>query len=135
MASFLFDKGRSKFLDGLIGWSSADIKVTLVDNATYTASQSADEFYDDIPGGELVAVSSNLGSKTSTAGVADAADVVLSSVTGDICEYIIGWKDTTDPATSPLIFKIDDYAGLPVTPNGGNITIAWPSDSNKIFKL
>lgn len=135
MASFLYNKGRQKFLEGGISWSSADIKVTLVDNATYIASQSTDEFYSIIPAGERVAESSNLASKTTTDGVADAADVVLTSVTGDVCEYIVGWKDTTDPATSPLIFKIDDYAGLPVTPNSGNITIAWPSDSNKIFKL
>lgn len=135
MASFLFNKGREKFLKGEISWNSHNIKVTLVDNATYTASQSADEFYSTIPGGERVAESSNLGSKTTTDGVADAADVVLTAVTGDVCEYIVGWKDTTDPATSPLIWKNDDYAGLPVTPNGGNITIAWPSDSNKIFKL
>ncbi len=135
MASYLYDKGRQKFLEGSISWSSDDIKVSLIDNATYTPSQSADEFYSTIPVGERVAASSNLASKTTTAGVADAADVVLSTVSGDICELIVGWKDTTDVATSPLIFKIDDYAGLPVTPNGGNITIAWPSDSNKIFKL
>jgi hypothetical protein len=73
--------------------------------------------------------------KTVTLGVADAADITYSSVSGSACAYIIIYKDSGVSATSPLIAKIDDYTGLPVTPNGGNITVSWPNDSNKIFKL
>jgi len=36
---------------------------------------------------------------------------------------------------SPLIAYIDTATGLAVTPNGGDITIAWDSGANKIFKL
>lgn len=135
MADFLYDKGREKFLKGLIAWDTHDIKCVLADGADYSPSQSADEFLSAIAVAGRVATSGNFASKTTTAGVADAADVTLSSVSGDQCEMICIYRDTADPATSPLIAKVDTYTGLPVTPNGGNITIAWPNDANKIFKL
>ncbi len=34
-----------------------------------------------------------------------------------------------------LIAYIDTATGMPVTPNGGDITIAWDNGANKIFKL
>jgi len=67
--------------------------------------------------------------------VADAADVILSSVTGDTCEAIVIYKHTGTESTSRLIAYIDTATGLPVTPNGGDITIQWDSGANKIFKL
>jgi len=36
---------------------------------------------------------------------------------------------------SPLALAIDTATGLPVTPNSGDITIAWDSGANKIAKL
>jgi hypothetical protein len=45
------------------------------------------------------------------------------------------YKDTGTAATSPLIAYIDTATGLPVTPNGGDITVTWDNGSNKIFKL
>lgn len=135
MASYLYDLAREAFLNGDLDWAGDDIKAVLVDSADYTPSQSADDFLADIAAGGRVATSGNFSGKTTTAGVADAADITFSSVSGDSCEYIIIIHDTTDAATSELIAKIDDYTGLPVTPNGGNITVAWPSDANKIFKL
>lgn len=135
MASYLYGLGREAFLAGSISWSGDNIKLLLVDSADYTPAQNTDQYHADVTSGGIVATSGNLASKTVTLGVADAADVTLSSVSGDACEYIIIYKDSGVSATSPLIAKIDDYTGLPVTPNGGNITIQFPSDSNKIFKL
>lgn len=135
MANALYDKGREKFLTGAISWSSDDIKVVLVDAADYTVSISTHEFLSDITSGGRVATSGNLSSKTTTAGVADAADVTFSAVTGDVSEALVIYKDTGSAATSPLIAYIDTATGLPVTPNGGDITVAWDSGSNKIFKL
>lgn len=135
MADYLYNKGREKFLNGAISWGSDTIKLALIDSASYTPSQSADEFYGDINSGMRVALSGALSSKTYTDGVADAADVTLSSVTGSPCEMLVIIKDTGSVGTSPLIAHMDSYNGLPVAPNGGNITVAFPSDSNKIFKL
>jgi hypothetical protein len=62
--------------------------------------------------------------------------VTFTAVTGDPCEAIVIWQDTGVESTSRLIAYIDTASsGLPVTPNGGDITIAWDSGANKIFKL
>jgi hypothetical protein len=135
MADFIYDLARQAFLEGEVAILTADIKAVLVDGADYTPSASTDDFLADIAGGGRVATSSNFASKTSTLGVFDAADITFSTVTGDQCEYIVIYEDTGDAATSKLLAKIDSYTGLPVTPNGGNITVAFPADSNKIWKL
>ncbi len=135
MANSLYDKGRQKFLDGSISWSSDTIKLVLCDLNTYTPSLSADEFLSDITSGARVATSSALGSKSSTAGVANAATVILTSVTGVVCAAAALYKDTGSASTSPLIGLIDTATGLPVTPNGGDITFTWDTGANKIFKL
>lgn len=135
MANALYDKGRQKFLDGEIAWSSDDIKLVLVDSATYTVDLAADEFLSDIIAGARVSVSPNFTTKSSDEGVAGADDVVLSAVTGPESEAIVIYKDTGTEATSPLIAYIDSASGLPVTPNGGNIIITWDTGPNLIFKL
>lgn len=135
MANALYDKGREKFLKGEISWNSHDIKCVLVDAADYTVNLASDEFLSSIAAGGRVATSANLGTKTTTAGVADAADITFSTVTGDPSEALVIYKDSGDPATSPLIAYIDTATGLPVTPNGGDVTVTWDSGANKIFKL
>lgn len=134
MANQLYGLGREKFLTGDTAYDSDTIKVDLIDTDDYSVSIDTDEFYDDIASAAKVA-SATLGSKTTSLGVADAADTVLSSVTGDESEALVLWKDTTTPSTSALIAYIDSAIGLPVTPNGGDITITWDDGANKIFKL
>lgn len=135
MANAMYDKGRQKFLEGGIAWLSDNIKCVLVDTADYAVNLATHEFLSDIAAGGRVATSANFASKTSTAGVADAADIVFSAVTGDPSEALVVYKDTTVATTSPLICYIDTATGLPVTPNGGDITITWDNGANKIFKL
>lgn len=135
MANALYGKGREAFLNGGIDWANDNIKVVLVDTADYTVNIDVDDFLADVPAGARVATSGNLGTKTSTLGVADAGDVVLSAVTGDPSEALVIYRDSGVEATSELIAYIDTATGLPVTPNGGDITITWDSGANKIFKL
>jgi hypothetical protein len=137
MANALFDLGRQAFLQADIDWLVDDIKVALVDAADYTVSLTTHDFFADVNAvaAAIVATSGNLASKTSTNGVADAADITFTAVTGDPSEYLIIYKDTGVAATSPLIACIDTATGLPVTPNGGDITVTWDNGANKIFKL
>jgi len=135
MANALYDIGREGFLGGDIDWDANTIKVTLVDAADYTKDLAAHDFYNDITAGGRVATSGALASKTKTAGVADAADVTLSAVSGDQSEQLVVWADSGVESTSRLILNIDTATGLPVTPNGGDITVQWDSGANKIFKL
>jgi hypothetical protein len=135
MANALYKKGKQKFLDADIDWSADNIKIVLVDAADYTVDITNHEFLSDVAAGARVATSGNLASKTSTAGTADAADVTLTAVTGDPSEALIIYKDTGVAATSPLIAYIDTATGLPVTPNGGDITVTWDNGTDKIFTL
>jgi len=134
MANALYDSGRNAFLKGEIDWENDTIMVALIDTDDYTFSASH-EFLDDVGGSAIVATAA-LSGMTAVAGVADANNVTFTSVSGDQSEAVIIYKDTSDPETSPLIAYIDTAAsGLPVSPNGGDITVQWSDGSNKIFKL
>jgi len=135
MANALYTKGREAFLAGDIDWENDTIKVVLVDSADYTLDIETHDNLDDIPSGARVATSGALTGKTITGGVADAADVTISSVTGDQFEYIIIYKDTGTESTSKLIACLDTATGLPCTPNDGDVSIQWSNDASKIFKL
>lgn len=135
MANALYVSAKKAFLDGDIDLLNDDIRVILVDAADYTVNLSTHDFLDDVPSGARVATSSALGSKATTGGVFDAADVTFSSVTGDPSEAVIIYKHTGTESTSQLIAYIDTATGLPVTPGGGNITVTWDNGANKIFAL
>jgi hypothetical protein len=156
----------------------------------------------------LVGAAVALASPTVTAGVADAADITFTGVTGASVEAVLIYKDTGTASTSRVVCIIDGRqivtcaaqaaasatsvaverlvagipngtvltfsngasatlsalanagdrtitvsalaaiitagsradapttgSGLPVTPNGGNIAVAWDNSSNRIFKL
>ena len=135
MANALYDRGRQGFLAGDIDWDADNIKIALIDEADDTIDLAADEDLADRAAGARVATSSNLSSKTTTDGTADAADVTLSTVTGDQSESIDIYQDSGVESTSLMIANIDTATGLPVTPNGGDITVTWDSGADKIFTL
>lgn len=139
MANFMYRKGARKLMQGSINLESDTIKWVLTDTAAYSENQDTDEFLSAIASGDRIAISPALSSKTTDtpkAGVFDAADVTCTSVSGDQSEALMLFKDTGDPATSPLLVKYDaGVTGLPVTPNGGNITIQHPNDANRILNL
>lgn len=137
MSNALYDHGRQAFLEGGVAWLTDNIKAILVDTADYTANLSTDQYLSAISGhtGAVVATSSNMTTKTSTAGVADCDNFAFATVTGDPSEAIVFYKDTGTASTSPLIAYIDTATGLPVTPNGGDINIVIDSGSDKLFKL
>ena len=134
MANGLYDKGREGFLDGSIDYDTDTIKVSLVRG--YTPNLSTHDFLDDVTAAGTLVATATLASKTVTAGVADAADITFSAVAaGAACDHLVGYKDTGVAATSRVIFCLDTATGLPVTPNGGDISVVWDSGANKIFKL
>ena len=135
MANALYDHGRNEFLEGDLDWTSHDIRMVLLDDANHTTDQAADDNLDDIAANARVDTSGSFGSKTAAAGVADAADVTFNTVTGAVSEELVIYYHTGTESTSTLIVNIDTATGLPVTPNGGDITVQWDSGANKIFKL
>lgn len=136
MSSGLYDKGRQAFLEGSIAWLTDDIRVILIDTAQYTVNLATHDFLDDVAAGSRIAVSGALASKTSTDGVADAADVVFTAVANTSVEALIIYKHTGSDATARLIAYIDSAsAGLPFQVNLGDVTVSWSNGASKIFKL
>lgn len=145
MSSSLFNAGREGYLSGEIVWKASGgstIKAALVRGYTFDATH---KFVSDITGagGTLVATSAALTSLTNTDGVMDAADVTFTSVAAGAAipmvivfqsSAVTGGADVAATAQR-LIADVDTATGLPVTPNGQNITVAWDNGSNRIAKL
>jgi len=147
MANLMYGKGRNAFAFGDIIWKLAGgstIKVTLIDAADYVLGANIDVHQymntNTVPAAAKVATGT-LTLVDAALGVCDASDQVFSAVTGDPSEALIIWKDgggggtTASGTTDLLIAYIDSATGLPVTPNGGDITVQWDNGANKIFML
>lgn len=141
MADVVYNLGREGFLAGEIDWNTAVIKVSLV--RAYVFSQTH-KFVSDVTtaSGVLVATAT-LTTPTVTTGIADADDVVFTAVpTGAACQSLVIYQASAvtggvDVASNlqRVIAFIDSASGLPVTPNGGNINVAWSNGADKIFNL
>ena len=134
MANALYPKWKEQLLQFTANnnMSSGTVKVALVDTGVYTYS-STDQFWTAVSSAS-VGTPQTIGSKTFTNGVFDGADVTFTTVTGSSVEAIVIWIDTGTAGTSPLVAYIDtSVTGLPVTPNGGDITITW--NASGIFAL
>lgn len=68
-----------------------------------------------------------------SAGTFDHANVTWTAVSGASVESLDYYKDSGVAGTSPLICNIDSATGLPVTPNGGDIT--WTPDAAGVFQI
>jgi hypothetical protein len=147
VASGLYDDGREGFLLGEIRWNgTAVIKIALMRGGAATATALAGhKFMSDATGAgaTIVGTPQTLGGQTATDGVADANDVTFTAVTAGaaierLCIYqasaVTGGADVAANAQR-LIALIDDYTGLPVTPNGGDIAVQFSAGANRIFKL
>ncbi len=135
MANALYTKYKESMLslNPSVDLDTDTIKVALV-TASYSANMSTDQYYSSVSA-NVVGTPGTLASKTITNGIFDAADLTFTAVSGSQVTQIVIYKDTGSAATSPLIARLDTATGLPVTPNGGDITITWDNGSNKIFAL
>lgn len=125
MANAMYDKGRENYLAGNIDWDADNIKVVLIDEGTDAPVLTTDDALDDITAGARIATSGNLSSKTGTDGTADAADETINTVSGASVDSLTVYSDSGVESTSYLHCNIDTATGLPLTPNGSNVTIAW----------
>jgi hypothetical protein len=133
MANQLYPRAKEAFLNSDIDMLSDDIVIALIDTGEYSFSTSH-QYRTDIPN-EAVISTVTLGNKTTANGVFDAEDATFTSVTGANAEALIIFQDTGNTSTSILIAFIDSATGLPILPNGGDITVAFSSGDNRIFSL
>lgn len=134
MANVVYTEFLNSLLDSnpSIDFDTDTIRVALV-SATYVPS-AAHQFYSSVTG--VVGTPQQITSPTVSGGAFDGADVTFTAVTGAQVVGLVLYKDTGSAATSPLIAFVDSVAsGLPVTPNGGDITIQWDNGVNRILRL
>jgi len=132
------------FRDGQLGTPSAPL--TTVD---FDADAIDIALLDQTDSGAIVAATSNYGSVDTAVvvadradssdvpllsktvgvvatGVFDAANVTFNTITGDAADYLTLYHYNATPANAALIVTWDSATtGLPVTPNGGDITVTW----------
>lgn len=139
MASSSYELFKQALLTGTYDLATATVKLCLVNIAGghYTPNFVTDQFLSAIASGDRVAITGALTSVSVTNGIFNAASTVFTAVTGAQCGAFVIFIDTGNPATSPLIYYMDssDYSGLPVTPNGADINVSFPTGTNKIFAL
>lgn len=133
MANALYPKAKEAFLNADIDLDADTIIIALIDTGNYTYS-ATDQYRSDVANNAVISTTT-LSNKTTANGVFDADDATFTSVTGANCEALIIYQDTGTQSTSRLIAYIDSATGLPILPNGGDITVAFSGGANKIFSL
>jgi hypothetical protein len=142
MANALFVSFRNGILGShatRVDLDADTVSIMFVDHADDTPVPATDDFLNDILSAARVpALGSvpNLASKTIgtvAAGVFDAADTVFTSLSGDQSESLILFKNTGTDTTCDLIAFWDTATGLPLTPNGADVTVVW--NASGIFQV
>ena len=137
MANAIYPKYKEALLNNsadsaLTGSGATGLYVALVDTGTYTYS-SAHQFYSSLTG--IVGTDQEITSPTLVNGTVDGNDVTFTAVSGASVEALVLYRKNAGANTTwRLIAYIDtSVTGLPVTPNGGDITITW--NASGIFTL
>lgn len=133
MANAIYPKYKEAVIQSSANSSlTGTVKAALVDTGTYTYNASH-EFLTSLTG--VVGTAQTIGAtKSYTNGVFDGGDVTFTAVSGATVEALVIYIDTGVAGTSRLVAFIDTgVTGLPVTPNGGDITITW--NASGIFAL
>lgn len=132
MANAIYPKFKEALLKGDVDLDTADVRAILIDATDYTYS-SAHDFLDDVAAGARVATTATLTGVSTTDGTLDFGNSTFASATGDESEALIFYiHDGGADSARRLICYIDTgVTGLPVTPNGADITLTI----NNVFTL
>lgn len=131
MANAIYPLYKQALLDAS---TDVDINDGTVKVALSTAAyNSAHQYYSSVSA-STVGTPQTINNTTVTNGLFDGDDVTYTAVTGSQVTALIIYIDTGNTATSRLVAFIDtSVTNLPVTPNGGNISITW--NASGIFQL
>lgn len=133
MANAIYPLYKQALLDASanVDLNDGTVKVALVDPGVYTYN-AAHEFLTSLTG--TVGTAQTINNTTVANGLFDGDNVTFTAVSGNSVEALVIYIDTGSSATSRLVAYIDTgVTGLPVTPNGGDITITW--NASGIFQL
>jgi hypothetical protein len=127
MSNKLYDYGREGFLGGKIDWEKDDIRVALV-----TKGYKFNKGHRFLNKNSIVlnGESTELQSKATEKGVADAADIEITAEKEKECSAIVIYQNIT----KRLIAYLDDSFPIKVK-ELQVIRVEWNNGNNKIFKL
>jgi hypothetical protein len=133
LANALYPLWKQAVLDGSANVAlSGTVKAALLDTGT-VAYNAAHDFYNDISAG-VVGTPQTIANKTYVNGLFDGDNVTYTALAGASAEAIVIYIDTGNAATSRLVAFLDTgVTGLPITPSGSNVSIAW--NASGIFQL
>lgn len=149
MANFVYNTAAKEIFDQSLDLLVDTIKVGL-STSTHTADRDDDTLDDgtasDFSSGELSGTGYTAGfngagrktlaskaivvDKTNDRAEFDAADLTwtgLAGAAGTIANIEL-FKEITNDASSRAIAHIDTGTGLPLIPNGGDVTVAWNAE-------
>ena len=136
MASGMYEYGVAEIMRGNVDLINDSITALLVDPGFYTPDLSLDTSQDDIP--EAARISEvELTGNTLDGTTFRADDVTFNSVPTTVSEAsaVVVFFNSGVYNTSTLIAYIDNAPEFPITPDGGDIVIAWDTGSDGIFTL
>ena len=139
MANALYPKWKEALLQAtansaLNGSGTTGVYCALVDTGTYTYS-TAHEFYSSLSG--IGGTDQEVGAtKSYTSGIFDGGNCTFTAVAGTVSyeALVLYVKNAGANTTWRLVAYLDTgVTGLPVTSNGGDITVTW--NASGIFAL
>jgi len=126
-----YRQGQKALLTGTCVWASSTIKVSLL-TTSYTPNAITDDFWDDVSAYETTVDSyttATLGTKSSASDTSPqrvrltGGDVSwVGTGTGETAGWVVVWHDTSNPATSSLLFYYSLGTGQAM---GGDLTLEW----------
>lgn len=140
MANAVYPIWKQNLIQGATNTDLDGISVNGVFCAMLDAGYSysaAHDFYDDVGiTANVIGTPQEVGAtKSYTNGTFDGSDVTYSSVSGNqVTQLVLFRKNSGATSTQYLVLFLDtSVTGLPVTPNGGDITIQW--NASGIFTI
>jgi hypothetical protein len=129
---------HTDWLNGMLGnpthsvvdFDGDNIDASLLDQTDAGTITASFVDYDEVDAPTVLATTDVSVTSISGGIVTLTGAVTFSSVAaGDEIDYLTVWKNSGTPSTSPLIITWDSAStGIPVTPNGGDITATWGSN-------
>jgi hypothetical protein len=135
MTSLIFNTGKQELLNGNIDLINDSIKVALMTSG-YSPDKDADNYYNELnfqasgtgynAGGKLLSNKSVLKDDVNDRAEYHADDLVWNMITVSNVKGCVLFKDTGDPASSPLIAYID--FGEEFSKIADDFVISWSSE-------
>jgi hypothetical protein len=132
----LLDTAREAFARGLVDWVGDTVVARLVRTSVAAPNFSTLAFLSELDDDGFAADAVEIENRTATAGVLDGDDVLFPAVdAGDAIDAVAIYVDTGNAATSRVLAWLDSGTGLPVTPDGTDVTVTWDPGASRIVRL